>query len=243
MQVSVTRDGGDNSSWIIAHYRRLFSSIPWRLLLQLESYLPDIDSIDDLIPDFQPVFLHGDLTDENILGRLDSSPIYPRQSLRPWLESIGFGQYSELFDREELDQSNFHLLSERHLEKMAIPLGPRLELLERAQNGGFRIRESREPSEEIAPLDWTPKHLVDFGDAKCGDPLYDFIALYFSVFKGRKELFQQCVSMVASEELSYRAMCLTILHPSSALSAVFQYFPQAKAAENWNEVANLVYNM
>lgn len=45
---------------------------------------------------------------------------------------------------------------------------------------------SPSPSES----DWIPSALIDFGDAKAGDPLWDLIPLYASVFRCKKNLLK-----------------------------------------------------
>ena len=82
--------------------------------------------------------------------------------------------------------------------------------------------------------EWIPTHCIDFGDALIGDSLYDCIPLYFSMLKGQRDCFPVAMD-------PYRAMCLTILHPSAALVALFRYFERAKHAESWADVAALVF--
>ncbi len=49
--------------------------------------------------------------------------------MRQWLESVGLGQYAELFARHDIDQQIFSELTERDLEKLGITVGHRKRLL------------------------------------------------------------------------------------------------------------------
>lgn len=98
-----------------------------------------------------PVLLHGDLTDENVLGRVIScqSRSSRRQlkaagngavhssvvggdqdGLRALLKSIGCEKYTPiLVDREELTVETLALLDDNALKELGIPLGHRLAIL------------------------------------------------------------------------------------------------------------------
>ena len=49
--------------------------------------------------------------------------------LRHWLESIGLGQYADLFIKNDIDDDVLVDLSEQDLEKLGISLGHRKKLL------------------------------------------------------------------------------------------------------------------
>ena len=49
--------------------------------------------------------------------------------VRTWLETSGFGEYTDLFDAHRINAEALAALTEEHLREMGIPLGPRLNLL------------------------------------------------------------------------------------------------------------------
>lgn len=108
---------------------------------QLEQFLPAANSdaiSQELLPgttgSSKPVLLHGDLTDENIMGVISKSAVTIRNAnrtdLTAHLEAIGCGKYVPLLvEQEELTLESLALLTEDHLKQLGLPLGPRLAIL------------------------------------------------------------------------------------------------------------------
>lgn len=185
------------------------------------------------------MLLHGDLTDENILGsEVDRKPrnevvssmekVQQTCDLSSFLTSIGCEKYIALLvEQEKVTLETLSLLDEAHLKELGIPLGPRVAILHGKQltatrarvmetragasNGGYSTEEEWETSsgsssssgEEESELDvttpvgqavieakrkekfagpheWRPTSVIDFADAKTGDPLYDLVAVFFA---------------------------------------------------------------
>ncbi|RLN52197.1 hypothetical protein BBJ29_000799 [Phytophthora kernoviae] len=225
------------------------TDMPAHLFKLLENFLPDInrDAIaTELLPvnpsEKKPVLLHGDLTDENILGTelgdgVRTEDIVMKRvsnnvregyhlDLTSYLKTIGCEKYIPLLvEQEELTLESLKLLEESHLKELGIPLGPRLAILKGAQStdrvriidseddgsdGRFESEEdwetssssssSSEEEEEgdfttpagleaveakrkakfVGPHEWIPTSVIDFADAKTGDPLYDLVAVLFA---------------------------------------------------------------
>lgn len=204
----------------------------------LENFLPGANSdtiAAELLPvklsETNPVLLHGDLTDENILGTevdVETNGVAMSSeatNLTLYLKSIGCEKYIPLLvEQEELTLELLGHLDESNLKDLGIPLGPRLAILKGRQSstharivdsedggsdGRFDSEEdwetsssSSSSSEEeegdfttpaglasieakrkerfIGPHEWTPTSVIDFADAKTGDPLYDLVAVFFA---------------------------------------------------------------
>lgn len=144
---------------------QLTGTISKHLLNQLNSFLPqNILSIID--KGSNPVFLHGDITDENLLG---------------------------------------------------IALEP----------------ENEQAHNEVT---WSPSGIIDFGDARVGDPIYDFISLHIACFRCDKQLFAEFLKSYGFKDWdkthAYRAMCYSLLHPCDAMRSVYQWKPEYKKVKD-----------
>lgn len=113
----------------------------------LEQFLPTSDSksvAQGVLPASMfatiPVLLHGDITQENILGSSASvtSAVKSVDSsngvdLTTHLNAIGCGKYVPLLvEQEELTMESLAIVDEAHLKDLGIPLGPRLSILKNA---------------------------------------------------------------------------------------------------------------
>lgn len=54
-------------------------------------------------------------------------------SVRAWLNSVGFPQYADLFEAQEIDRDVLPELTNEHLVELGIPVGPRVKLLKAIQ--------------------------------------------------------------------------------------------------------------
>lgn len=184
-----------------------------------------------------PVLLHGDLTDENVLGRITSrhqlktgarSTLNESQDLRALLHSVGCEKYAAVLEREELTVETLRLLDDAALKELGLPLGPRLAIInatktatlarvdssdddrgnvvtdeteewETASSSSSDSDDDEDPAAaEITVADleekrraqfngsveWEPACVIDFADAKTGDPLYDLVAILFAALVG-----------------------------------------------------------
>ncbi|KAJ8544368.1 hypothetical protein ON010_g11898 [Phytophthora cinnamomi] len=271
------------------------SDLPAHLMKLLESFLPGAnrDAIAaELLPvkpsEIKPVLLHGDLTDENILGteidvQTNGVIMSPQATnLTQYLTSIGCEKYIPiLVEQEELTLESLGHLDEAHLKELGIPLGPRLTILKGSQSTGrARIIDSEEDgsdshfdfeedwetsssssssSEEeegdfstpaglatieekrkerfVGPHEWAPTSVIDFADAKTGDPLYDLVAVFFAALHCDRDLWKETLASeywqeyIRREEahstpqrrcLRERFLQLVLLHPSRSVKGLLR---------------------
>lgn len=109
-------------------------------------------------------------------------------------------------------------------------------------------------------------YILDFADVCIGDPLYELVAIYLDVFRGNTDLLKcflatyrlplstNCSQFLTpakgwdsghehSFDLSYRAMCYSILHETSAIDNVFNIWKDLKMASSWREVEQKVWGV
>ena len=70
--------------------------------------------------------------------------------LKPWLESVGLGQYTDLFARHRLDLDVMPDLTEADLAELGLPLGDR-KRLQRAMAALFEADSTDEPASAVGP--------------------------------------------------------------------------------------------
>ncbi|GLD97330.1 hypothetical protein PINS_up006014 [Pythium insidiosum] len=274
--------------------------VPPQLMNALETFLPPatLDGIERVVlppwhRDAQspPVLLHGDLTDENVLGSVastgsKSSCKTETERMVEWLRAIGCDAFvSLLVHEQQLTPATMALVNESQLEAIGVPLGPRLAMLHALD----QLNESQEESdasdsddddsdsddddEELSLLnddgaaidalksqrqqrfygtrEWTPSVVIDFADAKTGDPLYDLVAVLFAALHGDASLWRETLATpywqqyIARERdaraLRQRFLRLVLLHPSRSVHALFHFFPEATRCLSWEEVADVVF--
>lgn len=135
--------------------------------------------------------------------------------------------------------------------------------------GGGAVSGADDDGTDTRP--WEPRAIIDFADAKAGDPLYDLVALHLACFscdKARLRAFLVAYcggeggatlddpAVAAKFERRFgprdtfarRAMWLTLLHRCDALRAVFRgtaALPKARLARaaSWEELETLVWDL
>jgi hypothetical protein len=111
----------------------------------------------------------------------------------------------------------------------------------------------------LGELQWETECVIDFGDTKSGDPLYDLVAVFFATLHGDPILWKQLIATNYWQEylqkekkylprtqkieivLRERLLKIALLHPSYCIKAMFYFFPQIKHANSWNQVAEIVF--
>lgn len=146
---------------------RAWGSLPGRLTDQIDAYLLPVDELVDRSN--PPVLLHGDLTEDHLLGE--------------W-------------------------------------------------------RDRR----------WVPTGLIDFGDARTGEWLYDLIALHIDLFQCDRPLLQAFLSAYGAEigpreRFVRRMLCLTLLFPFNIFGTVMRAVPEAADSADLNELAALLWDV
>jgi hygromycin-B 7''-O-kinase len=94
---------------------------------------------------------------------------------------------------------------------------------------------------------WRPAGIIDFGDAKVGDPVYELVALHIGLFRCDKRLLRTFLASYGADEalqcdLARRAMAMTLLHEFDVLSDVFETFPEARDVATLPGLAGLIWD-
>jgi hygromycin-B 7''-O-kinase len=94
---------------------------------------------------------------------------------------------------------------------------------------------------------WRPTGVIDFGDAKVGDRVYELIALHIGLFHCDKHLLRGFLRSYGWEEawaqgFAFRAMCYTLLFEFNVLGQVLEEFPQAREVESLKALADWLWN-
>lgn len=101
-----------------------------------------------------------------------------------------------------------------------------------------------------------PIAIIDFGDSRIGDPVYDFVAIYLSALRCDKYLlriflFYYTKSITESnvplnlppaEDFSYIAMCYTLLNESPALKSALCYREELGEMKDLKEMEKCLWD-
>lgn len=172
---------------LIAGLRKSFNSLPYHLVMQLDRFLPPKSKLNELVPSWisSPKLIHGDLTDENILvekvcGKTQCN------NLPNWLKSIDCLQYLTILREEGVDLKSLPLPNVEIL--IGLGINPTDSLRINAYPFSVSKIEQHEKEDntihsalQFGNFKVKPRAIVDFGDAKSGDPMFDLIPVYFSV--------------------------------------------------------------
>jgi len=179
----------------------VWRSLPVHLICEIETYLLDTR---DLVDFSKAVTIHGDITDENVIGEV---------------------------------------VDERPSSK-----------IKRKINKMHRIKGETQR--------WKPKYLIDFGDARYCDILYELVSLHFSVFECDKALLKTFLKNYVINGVSlldyyypqgdkkhhqqhfvHKVMCYTLLHECDAIRTAFRHLPEAMNAKTLSELANILWDL
>lgn len=94
---------------------------------------------------------------------------------------------------------------------------------------------------------WRPTGIIDFGDAKVGDPVYELVALHIGLFRCDKHLLRTFLAEYGADEpllhdLARRAMAMTLLHEFDVLSDVVEALPEACEVATLPDLAALIWD-
>lgn len=93
---------------------------------------------------------------------------------------------------------------------------------------------------------WQPTGIIDFGDARVGDPLYELVALHLGLFGGDKRLLRAFLASYGHTELLgdrfvERAMGYTLLHEFDVLGPIVQDQPALAAIGDPGQLARRLW--
>jgi hygromycin-B 7''-O-kinase len=94
--------------------------------------------------------------------------------------------------------------------------------------------------------EWLPRGIIDFGDAKIGDPLYELGALHVGMFGGDTRLLRAFLRAYGPDEamqrdFARRAMSYALLHEFDIVGDALQQRPELRAAPTLAEMANMLW--
>jgi hygromycin-B 7''-O-kinase len=95
---------------------------------------------------------------------------------------------------------------------------------------------------------WQPKGIIDFGDVKVGDRLYEFVALHIGLFECDKNLLRRFVQAYGFDDelrdrFVLREMNYTLLHEFDVLRPVFEKHPHLSEIATLDELATWIWDM
>jgi hygromycin-B 7''-O-kinase len=95
---------------------------------------------------------------------------------------------------------------------------------------------------------WQPTGVIDFGDAKVGDRLYELEALHIGLFYGDKRLLRAFLDAYGFDpelrrDFTRRAMSMALLHEFNVLGEVTQRFPAAAGVASLEALAALLWDL
>lgn len=113
--------------------------------------------------------------------------------------------------------------------------------------------------------EWTCSGVIDFGDARTGEPLYDLVPLHFGLFKLDKQLLSEFLDAydaaeafqaaeapdatgasdypLSRENFAFRAMDYTLVYESDVLTEAFASHPLLRASSNYEELAIAIWQL
>ncbi|HZU67613.1 MAG TPA: aminoglycoside phosphotransferase family protein [Ktedonobacteraceae bacterium] len=93
---------------------------------------------------------------------------------------------------------------------------------------------------------WQPSGIIDFGDAKVGDRMYELVALHLGLFDSNRQLLWTFLDAYGFDTALQRdfvrkAMSMTLLFEFNVCSHIFKNIPAAASASTLEELAELLW--
>ncbi len=95
---------------------------------------------------------------------------------------------------------------------------------------------------------WLPTGVIDFGDARVGDHLYELVALHIECFEGDKDLLRTYlvyggIGAARQPEFSFAAMRMTLLHEFNVLETVCAFMPEVRQMRTLDQLAAALWDV
>lgn len=93
---------------------------------------------------------------------------------------------------------------------------------------------------------WQPDGVIDFGDARVGDRMYELVALHLGLFACDERLLKTFLDAYGFDEALQRdfvrrAMSMTLLFEFNVCSHIFKHIPAAASASTLEELAEFLW--
>jgi hygromycin-B 7''-O-kinase len=93
---------------------------------------------------------------------------------------------------------------------------------------------------------WRPSGVIDFGDVKIGDRMYELVALHLGLFDADRRLLRAFLDTYGFDaalrrDFVRRAMAMTLLFEFDTLGEIVESVPSAAAAASLEELAELLW--
>lgn len=93
---------------------------------------------------------------------------------------------------------------------------------------------------------WTTLGLIDFGDARAGNVLYDLGALHLDLFRYDKRLLRAYLAaygLSADPQFPHLAMSAALLHQFNVFQGLIDALPQARLASTFENLAKMLWDI
>jgi hygromycin-B 7''-O-kinase len=96
--------------------------------------------------------------------------------------------------------------------------------------------------------EWRPSGIIDFGDAKVGDRMYELVALHLGLFDADRRLLRAFLDAYGLDQWLRRdfvrqAMSMTLLFEFNTLGEILESVPGAAEAASLEELAELLWGL
>jgi len=86
----------------------------------------------------------------------------------------------------------------------------------------------------LAGVDWESLAIIDWGDARIGNILYELVALYLDIFKADKHLLTICIQQYGlpafyRQDFPRKALCMVLLHQFPMPASVYEPYQDAQS--------------
>jgi hypothetical protein len=95
------------------------------------------------------------------------------------------------------------------------------------------------PSPQPAKADWDNLAIIDWGDTRAGNILYELVALHLDLFQANKHLLSSCLEHYClpdfyQQDFPRKALCMTLLHQFPMATRVYEPY---RDVQTLNELA------
>lgn len=189
-----------------------------------------------------PFYLHGDLSDEQILG-----VFYDAQNhvvdVPTWIAFLSSIPHPSAIATSSSPNTN----DSGSIQPITTKTGSQT-----VTNLPVTVRPPPHPAE----WHWEPLYIVDFADACVGDRTYELIPIHVSLFRCNKDALVTFLKSYAShaglpveavwgppQTFSYRLMCYTLLHVQDALRTVWEFRPELRRCSTLTELQDKLWGI